>query len=369
MDSKTKNLSLALVLSLTTLLAGCQDDAPKEKEDDVFAIPVEVAPVDRATIAASYNTTAILESRQEAHVVTRVTGIIEQLYVDEGDYVEKGQLLAEIDPQRYQLALAKAESDLASVEQELTRLSHLKNNQLVSADKLDKLKFQQKAALAQRDLAALDVKDSQVVAPLSGYIASRYVRQGHFSQGFEKLLHIVDQRELQGVVYLPERQLAQTAIGQHASLALSALPGKHVDATINRIAPVVDANSGTFKVILKVDNTDGQLKPGMFAQVSLVFDTHHDVLSVPQKAVMSLDNTNKLFVVRNDKAEQINVTLGYQQGELVEVHGELNEGEAIVITGQHNLKDQALVEVLNPLGISVANSGAEQAVTVAQAQP
>lgn len=367
MDSKTKKLTLPLLALTTGLLLGCQGEEPKDKEAEVFAIPVEVSEINRSTIASSYNTTAILESRQEAKVVTRVTGIIEKLYVDEGDYVTKGQLLAEIDPQRYQLALATAESDLASVRQERKRLAHLQTKALISRDKLDKLRFKEEAALAQRDLAALDLKESQVVAPLSGYIAQRYVRQGHFTQGFEKLLHIVDQAELQGIVYLPERQLGKTAIGQQAKLQLSAYPDHEVSAIVSRIAPVIDANSGTFKVILKVDNHAGQFKPGMFAQVALTFDTHQNVLTVPQKAVISLDNQNKLFVIRDNKAVGVDVKVGYQQGNRMEISGDIKEGELIVTTGQHNLKDQATVEVLNAPDQSLAQTALLSEPAVASA--
>ena len=99
-----------------------------DKKDEVFATPGAVSSIERGSISANYHATATLEARNDAQVVTRVTGIIEHLVVEEGDYVTKGQLLAKIDSRRYQLSLDKASTELASIEQELKRLKTLGDN-------------------------------------------------------------------------------------------------------------------------------------------------------------------------------------------------------------------------------------------------
>ncbi len=171
----SKKLLLSSAMIATTLLTACSEPEAKEEDKKVaeFAIPVMVANIERKDVSSNFHTTATLESRNEADIITRVTGIIEELTVEEGDYVEKGQLLAKVDARRYQLALDKAEAELAGINQELKRLSLMAEKQLVSAQASDKLKYQYRAAIAARELAALDLKDSQVVAPISGYISKR----------------------------------------------------------------------------------------------------------------------------------------------------------------------------------------------------
>ncbi|MCW8831945.1 MAG: efflux RND transporter periplasmic adaptor subunit, partial [Colwellia sp.] len=223
-----KALIIAALAINTLLLSGCSETTAKvEKEEEKeFAIPVTVASIERGSISANFHTTATLESRTEADIITRVTGIIEQLDIEEGDYVEKGQVLAKIDPRRYQLALDKADAELEGINQELQRLSLMAKKKLVSAQASDKLKYQHQAAVAARKLAELDLQDSQIIAPISGYISHRYVKPGHFTQGYQKLFHIVDPSSLQAVVYLPEHQLSNVELNQQALLSFSARQNK-----------------------------------------------------------------------------------------------------------------------------------------------
>lgn len=346
----TKTIFPFIIISGALLLNGCSDskaEEDKDKTEVVFAIPVSVTPIERGIISANFHTTATLESRNEADIITRVTGIIEQLSVEEGDYVEKGQVLAKVDARRYQLTLDKAEAELAGIDQELQRLSQMAEKKLVSAQASDKLKYQYKAAIAARDLAALDLQDSQVIAPISGFISNRYVKPGHFTQGYQKLFHIVDQTSLQAVVYLPEHQLSNIKIDQQAMLNFSARTDKLYSAQVRSISPIIDNRSGTFKVILSIDNSHLQLKPGMFAQIALTFDTHNNALTIPSDAIITLDNQSKVFIIRDNKAVEVLVDKGFVQEQITEIAGELKEGDWVVTNGQHNLKVDSLVEVLN----------------------
>ena len=349
MHTLSKKLLLSLSIVTTVLLTACSEPEAKEQIEEAaeFAIPVMVANIERKDISSNFHTTATLESRNEAEIITRVTGIIEELTVEEGDFVEKGQLLAKVDARRYQLALDKAEAELAGIEQELQRLSQMAEKQLVSAQASDKLKYQYKAAVAAKELAALDLKDSRVVAPISGYISKRFVKTGHFTQGYQKLFHIVDQSSLEAVVYLPEHQLSNVQLGQQALLHFSARQGKQFVAQVRSISPVIDSRSGTFKVILSLGNEDLILKPGMFAQIALTFATHKDTLTIPTDAILTLDNESKIFLVKDNKAIEVLINKGFVQEQLTEISGELAEGDTVVVNGHHNLKDNALVEILN----------------------
>ncbi|WP_057830430.1 efflux RND transporter periplasmic adaptor subunit [Colwellia sp. TT2012] len=345
--SKTSLLVSALLT--TAFLTACSEPEAKEEDNKIaeFAIPVMVVSIERKDISSNFHTTAILESRNEADIITRVTGIIEELTVEEGDFVEKGQLLAKVDARRYQLALDKAEAELAGIKQELQRLSLMVEKQLVSAQASDKLKYQHRAAIAARDLAVLDLLDSQIVAPISGYISQRLIKTGHFTQGYQKLFHIVDQSSLQAVVYLPEHKLSYVKLGQQALLNFSARQGQQFIAQVRSISPVIDSRSGTFKVILSLANDELQLKPGMFAQIALTFATHKDTLTIPTDAIITLDNQSKIYLVKDNKAVEVLINKGFVQEQLTEISGELHEGDSVVVNGQHNLKANALVEILN----------------------
>ncbi len=345
-----KNTLLISTLIVSSLLiSGCNEQTAKEedKKEDVFAIPVTVTSIERGSISSNFHTTATLESRTEADIITRVTGIVEHLIVEEGDYVEKGKLLAKIDPRRYQLALDKADAELSGIEQELQRLSIMADKNLISAQASDKIKYQHKAAVAARKLAELDLQDSQIIAPMSGYISHRYIKPGHFTQGYQKLFHIVDPSNLEAVVYLPEHQLSNIKVGQQAHLSFSAYKNKIYQAQVRSISPVIDNKSGTFKVILSIDNTHKQLKPGMFAQIALTFAIHNNTFTIPTDAIITLDSSSKIYLIRDHKAIEVLIEKGFVQEQITEINGKITEGDLVVINGHHNLKNNALVEILN----------------------
>ncbi len=344
-----KNLAYSIILtSLIILISACSGDNKDEKDKKKkFAIPVVTSSIKQATISSTYHSTATLESRNDAQVISRVTGIIEHLTAEEGDYVEKGQLLAKIDSRRYQLSLNKAQAELASLNLELSRLKKLHARKLVSSDQIDKLSFSKQSATAARDLAALDLQDSQIKAPITGFISQKMAKKGHFTQSYQQLFHIVNQQDLQAVLYVPEAQLANVKLNQLATLTFSALPSKKFTANVRSISPIVDHNSGTFKVILSLANEKSLLKPGMFAQISVVFDTHHNALTIPNDAIVYRDGQKYLFVIKGKKAIEIPIATGFVQEQLTEIISDIALNSEVVIQGHRNLKHKALIEVIN----------------------
>ena len=346
-----KLLTILPILLSVSLLSSCSDTetASQETKDVIISVPVEVAALSVGDISSKYATTAVLEAKEEAFVVPRASGIIEHIYVEEGDYVEKGQILAQIEPRRYHLNLDRAKADLVGVEKELAKINKVYDKKLVSDDTYDKLTAQYESANATLSLAELDLKEATITAPISGFIAQRNAKVGNLSESFqrERMFHIVQQKELYGIVYLPEKELSKVHKDQPASLDLTAFNGKEIDAFVERISPVIDAKTGTFKVTLRVPNPDHLLKSGMFAQVKLNYDTKQNVILLPRKALLAIDDSINVFVVKDGIASRKAVTVGYQEGEVVEILSGLSGNEKVVITGHQNLRDQAPVDIVN----------------------
>lgn len=350
----TPNLALALLVLSSLLLTACSGaDATsalaESGDDEVIAIPVEARQIHTGDIQSTYTTTAILEAREEAFVVARASGIIEAILVEEGDYVEKGQELARLDKRRYELNLAKARADLMGLTRELEKINKVYSQKLVSDDTYDKLNAQYESALASVQLAELDLKETTIIAPISGYVASRNAKVGNLTESFqrERMFHIVQQKNLQGIVYLPENELQNVAIGQQAKLTIAALGDKQIAAKVERISPVIDAATGTFKVTLAVPNQTQALKAGMFTDVALEYARHQNATLLPRRALVSMDDKHSVFVVRDGVAMKVEVHTGFEQDDVVEVLSGLNGNEFVVTAGHQNLKDNAPVNVVN----------------------
>ncbi|RTR32227.1 efflux RND transporter periplasmic adaptor subunit [Shewanella atlantica] len=357
MDSLNKRANncfkIALPLLLAAVLSACGAEE-EVKEEEKYAVPVETTTVIQGDVSSFYSTTATLEAPQEANVVTRISGLIESINVEEGDRVTKGQLLAVIDAKRQRFELARSQAEVEIIEQELNRLKKMSNKEFFSADSMAKLEYNLQAAIAKRDLAALQVQESMVRSPIDGVIATRFVKAGNMAKEFEELFYVVDQDELYGIVHLPEQQLQSLRLGQDAQI----FANKHTDETVHakvlRISPVVDAQSGTFKVTLSVPNQKATLKAGMFTRVELRYDTHINVITVPYNAVVNQDNEFALYVIDGDNANRRAVSLGYREADTVEIVDGIEPGEQIVIRGHQNLKDQSLVEVIGSLDLASA---------------
>ncbi len=355
LTGKTKIVAITSLLMFGLHLTGCgqaeaNDPQVEEEQVKVIPIPVEVELVETGSISSNYTTTAVLEAKEESFVVARASGIIEEIFVEEGDYVEKGQVLAQLEPERYRLNLKRATADLQGIEKELAKVNKVYNKKLVSDDTYDKLTAQYEGAKATLALAKLDLKEATIVAPISGYIAERNAKVGNLTESFqrERMFHIVQQKELYGIVYLPEKELSRVHKEQKAQLVVTALNDQSIDAYVERISPVIDSKTGTFKVTLRVPNTNNILKSGMFTQVSLNYDTHQDATLLPRKALLAIDDKENVFVVDNNGiAKKVSVKTGYQEGKFVEILEGLSGNEKVVITGHQNLKDNAIVEVVN----------------------
>ncbi|MCP3126859.1 MULTISPECIES: efflux RND transporter periplasmic adaptor subunit [Shewanella] len=352
---KSKMVKFALPLLMISMLAACGEEEVAKKEEK-YAIPVETTTVVQGNVSSFYSTTATLEAPQEANVVSRISGLIESIAVEEGDRVQKGQVLAVIDSKRQQYDLNRSEAEVKIIEQELNRLKKMNNKEFISADSMAKLEYNLQAAIAKKDLAELQVKESRVVSPIDGIIAKRYVKAGNMAQEFSDLFYIVNQDELHGIVHLPEQQLTSLKLGQEAQVFNNQQSKNAIHAKVLRISPIVDPQSGTFKVTLAVPNQDARLKAGMFTRVELKYDTHENVITVPYSALINQDNRQALYVIDGTNANRREVQIGYREGDSVEIVSGINPGEQVVTRGQQNLKDQSLVEVITPLDLASAKN-------------
>ncbi len=341
---------LAIVLlSAAALLAGCKgggDAQAKEGEDKgPEAIPVEVERVARRAIAASYANTATLEPRAESQVVAKTSGVALEVMAEEGQTVRAGQPLVRLDADRARLQAAQSGAQLRKLEANYARARQLEAQQMVSANALDQLRFDVENARAVNRLADLELSYTTVVAPISGVIASRDIKPGNFVQINSPIFRIVDSSRLEATLNVPEREIAKLKPGQGVELTADALPGKRFAGTVDRVSPVVDTGTGTFRVVAAFAG-DGELQPGMFTRLSINYDQRADALVIPRVALLEDGGEPALYVVRDGTASRVVVKLGYADGGWIEVREGLKEGDAVVIAGKAALREGSAVQVI-----------------------
>ena len=338
------------ILSVALLLGGCQgggDAKAKDAENKgPDAIPVEVEKVARRAIAASYANTSTLEPRAESQVVAKTSGVALQVLVEEGQHVKAGQVLVRLDADRARLQVAQSAAQLRKLEANYARARQLEAQQMVSANDLDQLRFDLENARAVNRLADLELSYTQVTAPISGVIASRSIKPGNFVQINSPIFRIVDAGRLEATLNVPEREVAKLKPGQVVELTADALPGKRFTGEVDRVSPVVDTGTGTFRVVTTFDG-GGDLQPGMFSRVSINYDQRADALVLPRAALLEDGGEPAVYAIRDGKASRIVLKLGYADGAWIEVRDGLKEGDAVVVAGKAALREGSAVQVLD----------------------
>ncbi|MBN8211871.1 MAG: efflux RND transporter periplasmic adaptor subunit [Xanthomonadales bacterium] len=349
---------LASCLVLTACKSGAEGDADKAKTEAEQkaaqdTVPVEVARVSRQAIAASYTGTAPLEARGESQVVAKTSGVALQVLVEVGQQVRAGQVLIRLDSDRAALQAAQSAAQMRKLEANYNRSLQLSKQQMVSANDLDQLKFDLENARAVNRLANLEMSYANVTAPIAGVIAERSIKAGNFVQINTPIFRIVDTSRLEATLNVPERELATLKAGLPVQLQVDALPGRPFLGRVDRVAPVIDSGSGTFRVICAFES-GGLLQPGMFGRIKIDYDQRADALVVPRVALLDDEGDPAVFAVKSGKAARVPVKLGYIDGQWAEIRSGLAEGAQVVVAGKTALRDGTLVQVLGAPGAKPA---------------
>ena len=346
-------LALVPVLCGLLVLSACKGGGPAaeaqakngEEKKESEAVPVEVAQATRRAVAASYSGTTTLEALGESQVVAKTSGVALAVLVEEGQVVRAGQALVRLDPDRPRLQVAQAAAQMHKLENNYRRAQQLVEQRMISANDVDQIKYDLENARAVSRAASLELSSTTLTAPISGVVASRSIKSGNFVQINSPIIRIVDASRLEATLNVPEREIAKLKPGQAVGLAVDALPGKQFTGTVDRVAPVVDNGTGTFRVVASFPG-NGELQPGMFSRLDINYDQRADALVVPRTALLEDGGEPAVYVVRDGKAQRTVLKLGYNDAGWVEVREGLKPGDQVVIAGKAALREGSAVQVI-----------------------
>ncbi|MEL6446857.1 MAG: efflux RND transporter periplasmic adaptor subunit [Pseudomonadota bacterium] len=335
-----------------------------ESEQPETIIPVEVMTVERGDIFAAYTGSASLEAFDEASVVAKVGGEVRQILVEEGDFVQRGDVLARLDGDRLRLELEQSRANVARLEQEYERSVELNQKGLVAASAFETTKYELDGLKAQFELAKLEYAYTTIRAPISGVVSTRDIKVGNTIERNAPTFTITALDPLVAYLYVPEREFGRIDAGQPVRMRIDALPGKLFEGTVARISPTVDPETGTFKATVEISDAESRLKPGMFGRLAVIYDQQRNTLLLPRDALIETTSGNSVFVVRDGVAERVEVETGYAwEGEVAVLEG-LADEDRVVVVGQAALKTGSKVRVIGEETSTLATAS-ENAETVA----
>lgn len=331
---------------------GTEGEENGEKaEEETPAVPVELATVGTEDIASYITATTNLVAEGEVMVLSEVEGRVTRVARDEGDFVEKGQILATLDREDAEIALEKARVREENAKTVYDRGRTLAEDELISAEDLDKRRLDYELARQERAEAEWRLAKTEIRAPISGRVSERSTQQGQHVRPGDELFQITDFDPLLARIYLPEKDVLSLSPGRRVEMSLDAAPDVTFTGRVRQIAPVVDPATGTVKVTLEAQSVPSPVRPGSFVTVRVVREERPGAVVVPKDAVLRELQQAHVFVARGEGDDMVAarraVTLGLEDGDRVQATSGVEPGERLVVAGQGSLSDGERIRTLD----------------------
>lgn len=310
------------------------------------AISVETAEAKAATASDDIQAIGDLQSDESVQITTEIAGRIAAISFKEGKAVEKGALLAKLDDAlaRAEVADAKARFDLA--EANLGRAKALSRTGNVTEKAQDEAVSNFGVAQAALELGRVRLAKHDIIAPFGGTAGIRKVSPGAYVGIGTPIVNLEKIDVLKVDFKAPEVYLAKIAAGQTVEVTVDAVPGRSFTGEIYAIDPHVDVNGRALTIRARLPNTDGALRPGLFARIVIKGKAEREVVTVPESAIVPKGGETFVYRVEAGKAVETKVALGNRGDGAVEILEGLLPKAVVVVAGQQKLRNGAAVEVV-----------------------
>lgn len=334
---------LFIVLSVVIVTSCGKEENNQTKTDET--IPVEVTLVNKSMIDRKIELVGNLMAWKEANLAAQTTARIQKIYVDAGSRVKEGDLLFEMDDT--QLAQAKIQYQVAK--DNFDRLKPLYETGSISQSQFDQVKA---AYETSEKTYQLLLSNTQFRAPFSGVVTAKRLNEGEVfllapgGIGSPTIVSLMQIYALKLILNVSESNLKDIKINQTVEIKSDIFPNEIFKGTINRINPAVNPQSRTFEVEVRIPNPNEKLKPGMYVRAKIFIGKREGIIVNRSAALKQLGSTAYYgFIVKDNVAKRVELTLGEEFDSIVEIASGLNEGDYLVTRGQGLLKDGSKIEI------------------------
>jgi RND family efflux transporter MFP subunit len=352
---------------LAWALAACSSGTPEKPAGQQGGRLVRVIEVPEYSATRMRAFPALARATREVNLAFRVSGPLVSLPVNVGDYVEKGDLIAQIDRRDYEVRLQAAEAALetARAERELAQLQYTRHKNLLTSEAVSKARYDRVKAdfamlTAQADAAAQEVQaarnalhDTRLKAPFPGFVDNKFVESHDTVQAMQPIVLFLDCSVIEVTAGIPEDMLSQNITLKNFACGFETYPGLRFGATLKELGTKPMPSRQTYPLTVVLSRQDSaRVKPGMAATVFVTFAAEHDVpVYVPVEAVVS-DKTGEPYLwIFNPDSGRVNrrtVATGNISSSGIEILNNLKQGEWVVSAGAHFLSEDGQVQPIYP---------------------
>ncbi|MEY4038627.1 MAG: hypothetical protein RIR67_937 [Bacteroidota bacterium] len=317
---------------------------PKDKEKDKQPITVSGTVVRLQTFDNNLALSGSIEANEQVEIRSEVSGIVKNIYFQEGSNVAKGQVLFKVNDieLKAQLAQAKTKESLASENERRAKL--LLQKEAISQEEYDVARADFKSAQAQSQLIQAQIEKTSVRAPFSGKIGLRSISPGTYVTPTLLVAKLVNIGQLKITFSIPEKYASQVKKNATISFKITG-SNESYSAKIYAIEPEVEIATRTLKVRALADNSHGKLLPGTFANVQLPLDIIKDAVVIPTEAIIPVQEGKKVFIANKGMAKEVMVETATRTDASILVLEGLKAGDTVLTSGVMSLKDEAPIVV------------------------
>lgn len=379
---------IVVVILIQMVLVGCFAKKDAANVQDTIIKPVEVIEVKNNEYVDEVSVSGNIKPSKTVKLAFKIPGVIEKINFEEGNFVKEGDLIANLDSYQYRLnaiaaqsnyeslqlkvrseipsAINQAKSQLELIQKRYESISKLYKKGSVSEDKLDetrtalvtiKNKYNEavnakevydkklEQAKAMSELADSNLADTKLYSPIDGIVVKKLFEAGETVAAGYPVLVLGKLDNVEAEIGMPDDHINRIKIGHETKVYVYGIE-KEFKGVVKEIGAIADSKTRTFPVKINIENKDLNLKPGMIAKVTIVFENLESVL-VPVDSVINMPEGPAVFVYSEEKGivTERSVTTGQIVKDRVEILQGLNEGEKIVVKGQFKLKDNDEVKV------------------------
>lgn len=319
-----------------------QRSAPAERA----RIPVETSNAQRGTSSSDIRAIGSLQSDESVQIAPEIAGRVSEIAFREGEPVREGDVLVKFDDALVRAETAEQEARFALTQSNLDRADQLASRGSGTERARDEAVAAHESARATLELARVRLEKHTIRAPFSGVMGLRSASVGAFVGIGTAIVNLEKIDTLKVDFSIPEIHLGDVTVGQKIEVVVDALPGKVFQGSIYAINPMVDVNGRALRIRARLPNAGGELRPGLFARLTVKGAQERSVVVVPESAIVPRGTDSLVYRVENETAVEVNVRLGERKAGFVAVLEGLEPNTVVVTAGQQRLRNGARVEIV-----------------------
>jgi membrane fusion protein (multidrug efflux system) len=315
-------------------------------EKKVDAYPVKVEEVKIGTLDTKLELSGTLSGTNELMLMAETQGRIKAIFRKEGDWVNKGEAIAQVDDELMRAELMVTEANFEKARKDLERAQTLSDGGAITQQQLEGLQLNAKAAEAKYTVSKKRVQDARITSPISGYINKMFLKEGGMIGAAVPACELVNIKSLKMSVKVDEEDVGRVFPNQEVTIKATSSNGTVLTGTIVSVSAKADYALQYGVEIVIPENPDEKLKAGMVAEATFLFMDEQAGPVISQSALVGSTKNPEVYVVENGKAHLKSINISHQNGSLIKLAEGLSAGDQLVIAGQFNLRDGMPVKVI-----------------------